>query len=368
MENQPLGDNSPAVNKKGIDMQDYNIKTNTYSPEDPGFLNTKHIVMAEEKRKNKHYAPETVSLEKLNSGERLSIESPNAKNHNTVGFSAKITTFHRLIISHGKTNPYCSAYIAIDSSFVCVYEYPSSESLVATYEHGLKISNFINVNIHVDGGFIAKLVITSDSGVFTQNIAWNGSNGDIMVESDGSVLKDCVLTYFINGLKKNIWLFGDSYFDFWCKNVIEWGFSGFYLDGYSGRNAENALVSLRKCLRYCKPKKIAWFMGMNNADSGAVSESWLSAYNSLVDICSENEIELILSTVPNVPDRDHTYKNEIVRNSGFRYIDICDAVGADDSVNWLSGLLGDDDVHPTSTIGAATIANYIVNHLPEITR
>jgi hypothetical protein len=337
-----------------------------YTEYSPVLENTKRIAAAEEKLKIKHYVPEVVSSESLNSGESLSIESPNAKNHKTIGFSAKITSFDKVVVSHGKTNPYCSAYIAIDSSSVYVYEYPSKESLVATYAHGLKIADFISVNLHVEGGFTAKLILASSSGVFVKDIAWNGSNGDIMAESDGSVLTDCVLTYYINGLKKDVWLFGDSYFDFWCKNIIEWGFADFYLDSYSGRSAVNALASLRKCLTYCKPKKIAWFMGMNNPDDGAVSESWLSVYNSLVEICSQNEIELILSTVPNVPDRDHTYKNEFVRNSGFRYIDICNVVGADDSTNWLDGLLGGDKVHPTSTTGAAMIASYIASQLPEI--
>lgn len=336
-----------------------------YTEYAPVYENTKRIASVEAKLAS-YLLPETIIADTLNDGDSLSVESPNAKNHNTIGFSAKITSLDKVIVSHGNTNPYCSAYIVIDSVSVYVYEYQSEESLIATYSHGLKIADFINVNIHVDGGFTAKLILASSSGIFTKDIAWNGSNGDIMVESAGSVLTDCVLTYYINGLKKDVWMFGDSYFDFWCKNIVEWGYSEFYLDGYSGRSSVNALASLRKCLTYCKPKKIAWFMGMNNPDDGAVSESWLSVYNSLVEICSQNEIELILSTVPNVPDRDNSYKNEVVRNSGFRYIDICNAVGADDSESWFDGLLSGDNVHPTSTIGSTTIANYIVNHLPEI--
>ena len=361
-----ISGNIAKIDRNQLEQGDTITDYEEYTEYSPVSENTKRIAAVEERLKIKHYVPEVVKSERLNSGERLSIVSPNAKNHNTIGFNAKITSFNKVIISHGKTNPYCSSYIVIDSSSVYVYEYPNKASLVATYTHGLKIADFINVNLHVDKGFTAKLMVASTSGVFVKDIAWNGSNGDIMVESDGSVLTECTLTYYINGLNKDVWLFGDSYFDFWCKNIVEWGFSNFYLDGYSGRNAVNALASLQKCLTYCKPKKIAWFMGMNNADNGAVNESWLIVYNTLVEICSNNGIELILSTVPNVPDRDHTYKNEIVRGSGFRYIDICNAVGADDSTRWLNGLLGGDNVHPTSTTGAATIANYIANHLPEI--
>ena len=107
-------------------------------------------------------------------------------------------------------------------------------------------------------------------------------------------------------------------------------------------------------------------MGMNNADTDTVNESWLNVYNSLIEICSQNEIELILSTVPNIPNRSHICKNDIVRNSGYRYIDICKAVGAEDSNNWFSGLLGGDKVHPSSQKGSAVIANYVLNTLPEI--
>ncbi len=311
------------------------------------------------------YVPEKAVASMLNDGEYLSIASPNAKNHKTIGFSAKIAAFEKIIISHGKTNPYCSSYIAIDSSSVYVYEYPSKESLVATYKHGLNISGSIGVNIHVDGGFTAKLILTTASGEFVKEIAWNGSNGNIMVESVGSVLEDCVLTYYIDGLKKDIWLFGDSYFDFWPKNIVGWGFDNFYLDGYSGRNSARALESLNKCLTYYKPKKIVWLMGMNDADGDGVNASWWSVYNSLTEICLNNNIELILSTVPNVPDRNHTYKNDIVKNSGYKYLDICNAVGADGSVNWIGGLLGGDKVHP-SAFGSMTIASYIANQLPEI--
>ena len=351
--------------EQGDTITEYEEYTEYY----PILENKKQIAAVEkkvdEKLKVKHYVPETVERTTLNSGERISIASPNAKNHNTIGFYAKVNTFDKIIVSHGKTNPYCSSYIAIDSTSVNVYEYPSKESLVATYAHGLKISDFINVNIHVDGGFTAKIILTSSSGAFVKEIAWNGSNGDIMVESVGSVLEDCVLTYYIDGLKKDVWLFGDSYFDFWCKNIVGWGFDNFYLDGYSGRSSAGALTSLEKCLTYGKPKKIVWLMGMNNADRNTVNASWMSVYNSLTEICLQNNIELILSTVPNVPDRDHTYKNNFVRNSGFRYLDICNAVGADVSTGWFNGLLGGDKVHPSSN-GSVAIANYIANHIPEI--
>lgn len=312
------------------------------------------------------YGSEIAEIDLMTSGDSLFIESPNAKNYKSIGFDAKVLSFGKIVISQGKTNPYCSAYILIDSEKVSVYGYTTAASLLEKFAHGLAIDNFISVNLDISHGSTAKLTISSASGLFVREIEWNGSNGDVMVESDGSILHGCTLTYYIDGLNKELWMFGDSYFDFWPQIIIDRGHSNFYLDGYSGRNSANALASLKKCLTYAIPKKIAWFMGMNDPDKGAVNSSWRSAYNELVQICTDNNIELILATVPNVPDRVHSYKNDVIKASGYRYIDICNAVGADDSLNWYEGLLGGDKTHPARGLGDVVIAAYVLNNLPEV--
>ena len=313
-----------------------------------------------------YYNPLTVTSDRMVPGDSISVTSPDAKNHKNIGVNAKVKGFNDIIISQGKTNPYCSAYIRIDNTHVYVYEYTTEAILIDKFEHGLAISNFISVSLHIGAGFTADLVMTTTSGVFTKSIPWNGSNGNVMLESSGSTLENVSLSYFIEGLKKDVWIFGDSYLDFWPEKVIEWGYDDFYLDGYSGRNSADAMDSLKQNLEYYIPKKIVWLMGMNDADNGAVNTNWKKAYDELVDICETYHIKLILSTVPNVPERDHTYKNTIVRNSGYRYVDVCKAVGAEESTLWYDGLLGGDNTHPSRDLGATTIADYILSSVPEI--
>lgn len=314
------------------------------------------------------YSGEKIIRERLCNGESMAIASPNAKNHNSIEFIANVSSFDgtsKLVISHGKVNPWCSAYVIIDSKTVSVYEFFFEERLLETVSHNLTISDFIKVSIDVGAGFYARLVIETASGSFSKDICWNGSNSDILAESFDATFSDCTLSYYIGGVHKGIWLFGDSYFDTWGKNIVEWGYSDFYFDAYSGRWSGPAIDSLVKNMSYATPKKIVWLMGMNDPDGDSVNPAWMECYGKLSDICRENNIELILSTTPNTPSRNNRYKNEIVRNSGYRYIDVSDAVGADIDSGWADGLIDADGVHP-SPQGAKIIAECVLSALPEI--
>ena len=133
------------------------------------------------------------------------------------------------------------------------------------------------------------------------------------------------------------------------------------------------MISLQKALTFGYiPKTIVWFMGMNDPDTDySVNASWKSCYDSLVEICSANSIELVLTTIPITPTMNNSHKNDIVKNSGYRYIDINDAVGGSIS-GWYSGLLSSDNVHPTNTYstdglnGCVVIAARVMADLPEI--
>lgn len=108
-------------------------------------------------------------------------------------------------------------------------------------------------------------------------------------------------------------------------------------------------------------------MGMNDPDSySAINTNWLNVYNALKTLCDNKGIRLILSTIPNTPTMEHSFKNEIVRNSGLPYIDIATAVGANLSgSSWYEGLISEDNVHPTN-LGAEVISNVIAAAVPSI--
>ena len=107
-------------------------------------------------------------------------------------------------------------------------------------------------------------------------------------------------------------------------------------------------------------------MGMNDNDGDAVNEQWADYYEKVKTLCKENNIELILATIPNTPIRNHIYKNEIVRNSGYRYIDFAKAVNAESSgASWYDGMLNGDKVHPTE-LGAKTLYMRALADVPEL--
>lgn len=309
----------------------------------------------------------TNSAEAIGAGESVSISTAtHTKWGYDIGFTCKIpSTFGGVVISRGRTNPYCCAYISIDAENVNVYKYTSAEILVETVKHGLSIGEFLYCTIHAQSGNTAKIVVTTASGVFTREIEWNASNGEIAAKCNTNTLADCELTYTVNAVKADTWLFGDSYFDKWTRNVTEYGFKNFLEDAYSGRGSSAALASLQEYLYYRVPRKIAWFMGMNNADNGAVNSEYKTVIESLITICNENGIELVLSTVPSTPTRNHDYKNEYIKTLGVEYIDVAAAVGADENKAWFDGLLSGDNVHPSET-GSAAIAGYVINNIPEI--
>ena len=84
----------------------------------------------------------------------------------------------------------------------------------------------------------------------------------------------------------------------------------------SGRNSHGAYESLLKNLEFYTPKKILWCMGMNDADDVSNNENWKLVYDKLIELCTKKDIELILSTIPNTPTHNHSFKNDISEKAG----------------------------------------------------
>ena len=94
-------------------------------------------------------------------------------------------------------------------------------------------------------------------------------------------------------------------------------------------------------------------------------ENFKENLDKVRNICVEKNIELILFTIPNVPDRNHKLKNAYIKSLGLRFVDISLAVGAEESNNWYDGLLSSDKVHP-DTKGQYVIASKVISEVPEI--
>jgi hypothetical protein len=298
-------------------------------------------------------------------------DTPNIRNSYVIQASSVIVgAMGKIRLSKGR-KAYAAGIVEVDGTNV--YEYnPNSPTAYNTFEHGLNISDFFRLTIKVDAMPMtavitgkATLILESVGGRYEKEIMWNGGSEEVIFINQSATLGETEVTLSIKG--KDVWFFGDSYLDFWTPYAYELGANNLLIDGFSGRNSAQAWVSLKDELLSNTPKKIIWGMGMNDGDSSdAVSADWEYYYKQLIAICEKNGIEPILVTIPNTPIVNNYYKNQIIKESGFRYVDIAKVMGAESKESsWYNGLLSGDEVHPTN-LGAKIIATHIIAQFAEI--
>lgn len=309
---------------------------------------------------------DNVYKDSLSDGGELELtEIPDSKNY--YGIGCVFNTQQMGIIKIYKSqNDYCRGEINIDATNITEFGNGGEETIIP---HGLTITDGLVVSI-VKGTINTSITLTNTAGkkVTKQLSKWIGCRGGIIkFISISGTYTNITLSHGGTWMDKDTWIFGNSYTDFWPSICYANGGSNFYLDGYSGRSAQGGYDSLLLALKYGKPKRIVWMLGMNNPDTEiAVNKSWNNIFNELKELCAIMNIQLIPCTIPNVPERIHTFKNQIIRNNGLPYIDISSVLGANEKgSNWFSGLLSSDNVHPTR-LGSEIIANTIIAGVPDI--
>lgn len=302
----------------------------------------------------------------IDSDGSLYLPVHNVKNDNVMSFTANIVSFNSLQI--GKS---ADAVITIDGTNITLHNDQGN----FTEAHGLTIENNIQVLITNKTGVNADVVRITSNGI---SYTLTGTHRFIMdygrpfVTSIGSTLTDAVFSWTSRNINKPIWLFGDSYFswyaDRWTYYLAQDGYTkSCMLNGFAGEAVPDAMAALRSLLTVRIPNIVVWCMGMNNADeSNVINGRWKNAYDELVGLSKSYGFELILATIPNTPTVNNSYKNEIVRNSGYRYIDFATAVNIPETNNWYSGMLSNDNVHPTAS-GAKALYGQVLADFPEIT-
>ena len=309
----------------------------------------------------------------LASGESITLDSTNCKKNNVFSFLAKITSFGSILVGQG-FETYSGAWAEITDTKLIVHNYTNSDSTVE-YTHGLTIADYIYVQIFVS---VAKadIVIYSNGSTFKQqNANWFACNGAYFAKSVGSTLTDCVFTWSSPDFRKSVWVLGDSYVG--LNNVARWatqlknaGFADNVLfNGYAGEASAAAVTALTNALEhYGQPKMLVWCLGMNDgADSGTTpSANYKNGITQVETLCETYGIELIRATIPTVPGQNNEGKNAYVRASGGRYIDFAAAVGASASGVWYTGMLSNDNVHP-SEAGAIALYHRAIADCPELT-
>ena len=318
-------------------------------------------------------------------GTKFTIPTTNLKNNHVYTFMCNVNTFDTLIIGHGKTD-YQSSYVTITNTDISVTNYLASAT-TRTWTHGLAIKDFLYVKIKVGLYGQADIYLqtnAADDYEYKVTITgWRGISGDStdampFAESIGSILTDCNFTWSSAEFRKQVWAFGDSYFE---VHESRWGYymkeDGFYdnilWNGYGGENSPKAFTAFSNSIEYFgKPKYVLWALGMNddNDTDVAIGANWLENIEKVKELCSQHGIILIMCTIPTVANKgnikNHELKNNYVRNSGYRYVDCAKAVGADASGVWYDGMLSSDEQHPDVKGGKALYMKFITD-MPELT-
>lgn len=335
--------------------------------------------------KTKHIQKLSKSVDTLNSGDTLTLKEKDITFKNkTMTFYANVSEMGTIRIGHGY-KAYGGVYFDIDSTNVKrYYSYGGdTDSPTDTLEHNLTISDFISVVI-ISTDVDISISIISKSGMFSHTFSNkdSGRNGSIFVTSLGGTYTNCVGNWHCDDYNKNIFAMGDSYFSLsnpkrWTKYINDLGFDNWLMLGYPGMGVIDAYNGFVDALNYSTPIFALWCMGMNNPDTDtAISSTWKTYTENFLSVCKEKEITPILCTIPNVIGgtvgdtsistmRNHSFKNQYVISSGYRYIDFANAVGADADGNWYPNMLSDDGVHPDE-LGAKALFSRAIVDMPEL--
>lgn len=305
----------------------------------------------------------------LNSLDTISIDAPNTKSGNVISFFCEIENMSTIKVGHGQ-NTYSSSSVRVRNNLLEIYRKDKEDVLVKSYETNLTFEKFINIVITTNDNNTANVLLSSDSGVYTvENVEWIGCSGTVYAMAVSGTYTNYELSYYCKDVLKPVWIFGDSYMSMWNVYTSEFGAKNFLNDSYPGRNSskEQAIASLNKLIQKGKPKIIVWALGMNDQEKVSWGlAQWQTGYDVVKKICKTNNIELILVTIPNTPTMINTSKNEIIKSSGYRYVDIAELVGAsEENSPWHDGLLSGDNVHPTE-LGRKLIAIKFMSDIPEM--
>ncbi len=322
------------------------------------------------------YLSSCVKVESLSPGEAIKLPENHVMVNKRLTFSFRIDELKEgeiIKLGHGE-RLYCSSHLELSSTDLKIYEYLTDYKVLASAEHGLKISGFVNIVIEV-GYSSSRVTISTLGGVYMGDWAehsWSGRNGQVFAYSETTPLYDVTLRWYAPDLNKDIWLFGDSYFNAttpvrWPYYLVKAGYKNFMLSGFPGRDSASALLDFKQLLSYATPKFAVWCLGMNDLDDDEIiNPSYKASTEEFLKICRERGIIPILSTIPCVPERSNLGKNNFVRSSGYRYIDFAKAVcGEEKASPWIPGMLHSDNVHP-DRLGAMALYTAVITDFPEI--
>jgi len=301
--------------------------------------------------------------------ELVAVENCDNKKNDYIEFYCEFSEFGSVTVAHNSdgTSAY-GGYIVISSTTIEIFDGTGTSK--GSYSHGLTMDTFLFVRIHALNDARADITIMTKGGSYeAKKTVYHGTIGAVSCKC-ASALTNVQIGYVVSDANQDVWVFGDSYINLgdstrWATQFIEAGHSDVLFCGHNGAGSMVEIASFRSLISVAKPRYVVWTLGMNNADSGAINETWKSSVDEVIATCEAAGVTPILATIPNVPAGDHTYKNAWVKASGYRYIDFATAVGAEEANStWYTGMLAQDNLHPTA-LGASALMNQFILDCPE---
>ena len=301
----------------------------------------------------------------LHSGDECKLINSAIKQDYQIFFSGRIVDFDTLVIGKG-SGKYLSSYLLINQDSIIFYRMTHGKTS-RSFKHHFRLKN--NLSISIDRKADSTLVILineKDTLKITSDFV--GMNHPF-VRSSGSVIDVDQFEFHCDDYYSDVFVFGDSYVN--CGSPQRWPYYlyrkgyQFLCDGLPGGRSGDSYDFLQSAFSVHKPEYVIWCLGMNDGiDQDMPDPDWKGYVQRVMDVCARNNVTLILATIPTVPSRNHTWKNEFIRKSGYRYIDFDQAV-SDGKGNWKTGMLAADGVHPSET-GAKAMAEEFLKAFPEM--
>ena len=286
-------------------------------------------------------------------------------------FLGKFSSFNTLTLKFNGFNVTNKVTVTADNLVIV-----SGIGNTITQAHGLTISNAVQVLLELKNS-IMYITVASGGIKYTYNCPWywtGSSPCELSVTASGMSFTYAKISAIFKSAERKIWYFGDSYSEFNMDSrlpyyVIEYGFDkNLLFNSISGATSALGTVSIDTLLEYGTPKYAINALGMNDgsdSNNTTPNATWLTNVQSFIDICERHNIIPVLCTIPTIPSVNNNGKNAWVKASGYRYIDMADAVGADGTGTWYTGMIGQDNIHP-SPLGAVAQFMRLLTDMPEV--
>ena len=270
-------------------------------------------------------------------------------------------------ISRGSNKLYYTDNIVVDDENVVIRK--------DNKPHNLNIKDYLQVDIDVAFDGTAEITLSTNGGEAKfQSDLFYGDGPMLVSAFNGCTIVNANIQFkSLNNILPRF--YGDSYSSSdratskarWVAQAFIRG-CRFFVNGLSGGKSVDMIEQFYQDIKLCdNPKMVIWGLGMNDGSdsANAPSSSWKDYVDNIINYSKANEIELVLCTIPSVPNINHEQKNKYIRNSGLRYIDFAKAVENGINNTWKRGMLSIDNVHPTE-LGAIALYMQAISDVPEL--